>query len=629
MGAYDMRQTDKQEAAAREESKASEAQFLGMLGGGGGGTTAAPAMAPQGGVATPPGNIPPAVLGGGAIRTDGIQPTMVSALTDFQKEFPEVRLTSGYRDPSHNARVGGASGSRHIHGDAADFSLAGLPEDRQKAVVEWWNKRGAGGFGFYPQKNSMHVDFGQRRFWGPNFSSSSIGQTPQWFQDFAAGKPLTVAQQAQAQAAGVDTSALPPQPQMTPTPPAMADRSLGAMMRNAREMEGQGQPTQVARIDGVPLPPQRPAMLSQPPAQPLANVAPMQGGIAPAQVAQVGGATAAPQPAPATPAQQVAQANPQLLQAAMARMNDPYASPGSRAVAQALVQRLVTQETKDPLDIERKQLELQKLRNDLSNSGMTKRQQELAIQKAEKDLETKPNIEIIRDAATGEVIAIDKNNIKAGIQKLREGGPSSTAPTTKTIKQPDGSEVAVQWNPTARAWEPLKAPEGGNAVKAPGKLTEQQSKDLVYYNRGSQALAQLDKVGSDALASTADVAKSKIPGVGNMLVSEKFQQARQAGTNFLASILRKDSGAAITVPEEEIYGRIFLPQPGDGLAVLSQKTEARRQAMDAIRTGLGPAEVLALGERLIKPENAKTPKPDGASAAPGTGPRIISVEPIR
>lgn len=30
-------------------------------------------------------------------------------------------IVSGYRTPAHNARVGGAKGSRHLHGDAADI----------------------------------------------------------------------------------------------------------------------------------------------------------------------------------------------------------------------------------------------------------------------------------------------------------------------------------------------------------------------------------------------------------------------------------------------------------------------------------------------------------------------------
>ncbi|MEL7354059.1 MAG: D-Ala-D-Ala carboxypeptidase family metallohydrolase [Cyanobacteria bacterium J06560_5] len=37
-----------------------------------------------------------------------------------------IRITSGYRDPVSNRRVGGARNSRHMYGDAVDFSVDGL-----------------------------------------------------------------------------------------------------------------------------------------------------------------------------------------------------------------------------------------------------------------------------------------------------------------------------------------------------------------------------------------------------------------------------------------------------------------------------------------------------------------------
>lgn len=197
---------------------------------------------------------------------------------------------------------------------------------------------------------------------------------------------------------------------------------------------------------------------------------------------------------------------------------------------------------------------------------------------------------------------------------------ADTAPVTRQIKQGDGSEVAVQWNPEARRWDPLTAPEGGNAVKpSGGKLTEGQSKDLVFHNRGIQALEAFEPV-AEAYAVGKDRLASQIPG-GNYVVPEKFQMAQQSGRNFLASILRKDSGAAITAPEEAQYGGIFLPQPGDKPGTLAQKAEARKQAIDAIRNGLGTAEVLALGQRLTtrNPGEAAPEKPAAPLAPPKLG----------
>lgn len=123
------------------------------------------------------------------------------------------------------------------------------------------------------------------------------------------------------------------------------------------------------------------------------------------------------------------------------------------------------------------------------------------------------------------------------------------------------------------------------------KLTEQQSKDLVYLTRGESSLATLDTL-DEKLANLWERGKDALPG-GNFLVSPEYQQANQAGKDFLAVILRKDTGAAVTKSEEEMYGKIFLPQPGDSRAVLTQKAQIRRVALDAIRTGLGSASSLA------------------------------------
>ncbi|MEC9361904.1 MAG: hypothetical protein VYC42_01650 [Pseudomonadota bacterium] len=126
---------------------------------------------------------------------------------------------------------------------------------------------------------------------------------------------------------------------------------------------------------------------------------------------------------------------------------------------------------------------------------------------------------------------------------------------------------------------------------APVKMTEQQSKDLVYFTRGQSALQSLDPI-ADELAIPTQAAAGAVPLVGNAMVSSRYQQAEQAGREFLASILRKDTGAAVTRQEFELYGKTFLPQPFDSREVLAQKQRARAVALDAIRKGLGPAEIL-------------------------------------
>lgn len=150
-------------------------------------------------------------------------------------------------------------------------------------------------------------------------------------------------------------------------------------------------------------------------------------------------------------------------------------------------------------------------------------------------------------------------------------------------------------------WNPSGNVAGGAGAAGSPKLTEQQSKDLVYLRRGSEANALLDALAGNMTATggqqgargLVDVFLRGLPGVGessavNALVSPERQQAEQAAREFLSAVLRKDTGAAITAQEFEIYGRTYLPQPGDSEATLKQKAAARRVALDAIATGLGP-----------------------------------------
>jgi hypothetical protein len=133
-------------------------------------------------------------------------------------------------------------------------------------------------------------------------------------------------------------------------------------------------------------------------------------------------------------------------------------------------------------------------------------------------------------------------------------------------------------------------------------LTEGQSKDYNYYERGNAANGELSGNGAALTnAATGDRGQTRgvvdglvrsIPGIGNSgvantLVSKERQKAEQSGREFINAILRKDSGAALTDPEIAEYGRTYLPQPGDSNEVLQQKAIARTRALQGIRGGLG------------------------------------------
>lgn len=133
--------------------------------------------------------------------------------------------------------------------------------------------------------------------------------------------------------------------------------------------------------------------------------------------------------------------------------------------------------------------------------------------------------------------------------------------------------------------------QGANAAKP---LNESQSKSLTYATRARGALDDFERV-SETLTSRGDKLLELIPlGLGREYQDPLYQQAQVAGTEFLQAILRKDTGAAITESENEQYGRVYLPQPGDSPEVLATKKAARKRALVALEAGMTPDAMIAL-----------------------------------
>ncbi|WOB24743.1 MULTISPECIES: hypothetical protein [Xanthomonas] len=189
-----------------------------------------------------------------------------------------------------------------------------------------------------------------------------------------------------------------------------------------------------------------------------------------------------------------------------------------------------------------------------------------------------------------------------------------------------GLQRAGMWDPDGRT--PGKAAAAGGV----GKLSEGQSKDVLYYTRGNEANKLLSGFGNNLTATggqqgaargVADALLRSLPGVGdsgavNNLVSAPRQQAEQAGQEFLASILRKDTGAAITREETDLYGKMYLPQPGDSDQSLLQKSRARDIALQAIRASMGnaAAAIPTIAPPAAAPAAGSVARALGAAVAP-------------
>lgn len=67
-----------------------------------------------------------------------------------------IIITSGYRPPSVNARVGGVRNSRHIVGDAVDIAPQGGHNLRY--FESWLDQRWFGALGYGSKKGFVHID---------------------------------------------------------------------------------------------------------------------------------------------------------------------------------------------------------------------------------------------------------------------------------------------------------------------------------------------------------------------------------------------------------------------------------------------------------------------------------------
>jgi len=111
-------------------------------------------------------NFPPAEIacrGTGELLVDPDALDKLQALRRFLGK--PMMISSGYRSPKHNRKVGGEPDSQHLFGRAFDISMSNHDPAAFEAAA-----RAAGftGFGHYPRARVpfMHVDTGPARTWG-------------------------------------------------------------------------------------------------------------------------------------------------------------------------------------------------------------------------------------------------------------------------------------------------------------------------------------------------------------------------------------------------------------------------------------------------------------------------------
>lgn len=262
-------------------------------------------------------------------------------------------------------------------------------------------------------------------------------------------------------------------------------------------------------------------------------------------------------------------------------MAELFKSPGTRPLAIELVKAAqgLSIDANDPMKRLELQIAQEKLRQMLNPQG-----ESFTLGEGQQRFDASGNL-----LAQG---AEKTRPLPAGVQEYEYAKSQGFPGTFQDWEASKKGGMSLTVDPTTGA---VSFQQGQNMKP----LTEGQSKDTVFATRAEGALPLIDKFG-DALTSLPETMAGGVPVVGNYAKSKEFQQAEQAGKEFLQAVLRKDTGAAITAEETSEYGSVYLPRPGDSPELLAQKKVSRQRALDAIKAGMPPQAILAQEKALAK-----------------------------
>lgn len=220
--------------------------------------------------------------------------------------------------------------------------------------------------------------------------------------------------------------------------------------------------------------------------------------------------------------------------------------------------------------------------------------------------------------------------------RMKEGKPALSVPEYVTSKKGEKLERTKAQNTETRDAEKhtsdmetdksqrrllgAQADKGEAEAKAtPHKPpTESQSNSALFGRRLELAIRDMEEIktgGHDPASIGAGAARglSKLPG-GNLAVSkipggDATQRQKNAETNFLTAVLRKESGASISPTEFSTGEQLYFERAGDSEAVKQQKARNRDQALLGLKAAAGSAwEAVDLTPAGEKPAAAGKPK---------------------
>ena len=157
----------------------------------------------------------------------------------------------------------------------------------------------------------------------------------------------------------------------------------------------------------------------------------------------------------------------------------------------------------------------------------------------------------------------------------------------------DKAPAGYTYSTDASGQKILNAIPGGPADKSLNP-TEQQANAYTFSNR----MEKSDKILNDldgnynplTISAKTSGISSNIPGAQtliNLQMSPNDQKAEQAQRDFVNSVLRRESGAAISQSEFDNARIQYFPQTGDSPEVKAQKSQNRKTAIEGIKKAAG------------------------------------------
>lgn len=167
----------------------------------------------------------------------------------------------------------------------------------------------------------------------------------------------------------------------------------------------------------------------------------------------------------------------------------------------------------------------------------------------------------------------------------------------------------------------------GRPVSSSKPLTEYQGKSTGFGMRADAASKIIDQVGQDGKIQPSLIkrAAEAVPLVGeglsmiaNGMQSPEQQQVEQAQRDFVNSVLRSESGSAISQGEFDNARKQYFPQPGDSPEVVAQKQANREAAINGFRVSAGPG-ARNIGDAGQAARPAQQPQSAQQQASPSIG----------